>query len=167
MATQNPIEQEGTYPLPEAQLDRFLLHVRVDYPDIDTEKAILALNRSQALDEGETAAPRRVSQTQVFEAGVRCVGVHGAAAGGLSRPFGHGDARSRRYSASLEGWLRFGASPRATLALDRCARALAWLDGRDFVTPDDIQRIAPDCLRHRLLLGLRGRGRRPRCRWLH
>jgi MoxR-like ATPase len=153
MATQNPIEQEGTYPLPEAQLDRFLLHVRVGYPDIDTEKAILALNRSQALDEGETAAPRRVSQTQVFEARRAVLSVYMAPQ--LEDYLVHLVMATRdpgRYSASLEGWLRFGASPRATLALDRCARALAWLDGRGFVTPDDIQRIAPDCLRHRLLL---------------
>jgi MoxR-like ATPase len=153
MATQNPIEQEGTYPLPEAQLDRFLLHVRVDYPDLETEKAILALNRDAALHEGEALPVRRVSQAQVLEARRGVLGVFIAPQ--LEDYLVHLVMATRepgRYSAALEGWLRFGASPRATLALDRCARALAWLDGRDFVTPDDVQQIAPDCLRHRLLL---------------
>jgi MoxR-like ATPase len=153
MATQNPIEQEGTYPLPEAQLDRFLLHVRVDYPDVDTEKAILALNRAAALDAASAASPRRMSQTQIFAARHAVLGVFMAPQ--LEDYLVHLVMATRepgRYSAALEGWLRFGASPRATLALDRCARAVAWLDGRDFVTPEDIQGIAPDCLRHRLLL---------------
>ncbi|WP_367268214.1 AAA family ATPase [uncultured Thiohalocapsa sp.] len=153
MATQNPIEQEGTYPLPEAQLDRFLLHVRVDYPDVDTEKAILALNRAAALEPAGAAPQRRVSQAQVLEARRAVLGVYMAPQ--LEDYLVHLVMATRepgRYSAALEGWLRFGASPRATLALDRCARALAWLDGRDFVTPEDIQQIAPDCLRHRLLL---------------
>jgi MoxR-like ATPase len=153
MATQNPIEQEGTYPLPEAQLDRFLLHVRVDYPDLDTEKAILALNRAAALDAESAASPRRMSQTQIFAARRAVLGVFMAPQ--LEDYLVHLVMATRepgRYNAALEGWLRFGASPRATLALDRCARALAWLDGRDFITPEDIQHIAPDCLRHRLLL---------------
>ncbi len=153
MATQNPIEQEGTYPLPEAQLDRFLLHVRVDYPDVETEKAILALNRAAALDAGDAAPRRRVRQSQVFEARRAALSVYMAPQ--LEDYLVHLVMATRdpgRYSASLEGWLRYGASPRATLALDRCARALAWLEGRDFVTPDDVQQIAPDCLRHRLLL---------------
>ncbi len=153
MATQNPIEQEGTYPLPEAQLDRFLLHARVDYPDLDTEKAILALNRSAALGAGEASLPRRVSQVQVMAARRAVLGVYMAPQ--LEDYLVHLVMATRapgRYSAGLERWLRFGASPRASLALDRCARALAWLDGRDFVTPEDIQQIAPDCLRHRLLL---------------
>jgi MoxR-like ATPase len=153
MATQNPIEQEGTYPLPEAQLDRFLLHVRVGYPDIATEKLILALNREEALGIGADAVTRRVTQPQVFEARRGVLGVFMAPQ--LEDYLVHLVMATREpghYSAALEGWLRFGASPRATLALDRCSRALAWLDGRDFVTPDDIQQIAPDCLRHRLLL---------------
>jgi MoxR-like ATPase len=153
MATQNPIEQEGTYPLPEAQLDRFLLHVRVDYPDLDTEKAILALNRALALEDEGATPGHRVSQAQVLEARRGVLGVYMAPQ--LEDYLVHLVMATRepgRYSAALEGWLRFGASPRATLALDRCARALAWLDGRDFVTPEDIQQIAPDCLRHRLLL---------------
>jgi MoxR-like ATPase len=153
MATQNPLEQEGTYPLPEAQLDRFLMHVRVDYPGFDTEKAILALTRAEALGGQEDAPGRRLSQAQVFEARRRVLALYMAPA--LEDYLIHLVLATRepgRYSASLEGWLRFGASTRATLALDRCARAHAWLSGRDFVTPEDVQVVAPDCLRHRLLL---------------
>jgi MoxR-like ATPase len=153
MATQNPIEQEGTYPLPEAQLDRFLMHVRVGYPAFDTEKAILALNRGEALEEGTGAPVRRVAQAQVFEARQHVLRLYMAPA--LEDYIVHLVLATRepgRYSASLEGWLRFGASPRATIAIDRCARAHAWLSGRDFVTPEDVQTVAPDCLRHRLLL---------------
>jgi MoxR-like ATPase len=153
MATQNPIEQEGTYPLPEAQLDRFLLHARIDYPDVETEKAILALNRAAALGTGSEPTSRRVSQAQVMAARRAVLGVYMAPQ--LEDYLVHLIMATRDpglYSAGLEGWLRFGASPRGSLALDRCSRALAWLDGRDFVTPEDIQQIAPDCLRHRLLL---------------
>ena len=153
MATQNPIEQEGTYPLPEAQLDRFLMHVRVGYPGFETEKAILTLNRQGALGTAAAAPTRPVSQTQVFEARRRVLRLYMAPE--LEDYIVHLVLATRapgNYSASLEGWLRFGASPRATLALDRCARARAWLGGRDFVTPEDVQSVAPDCLRHRLLL---------------
>lgn len=153
MATQNPIEQDGTYPLPEAQLDRFLMHVRVGYPGFDTEKAILAINRGAVLAEDGAAPPRRLPQLQVFEARRRLLHLFMAPA--LEDYIVHLVLATRepgQYSASLEGWLRFGASPRATLAIDRCARARAWLAGRDFVTPEDVQVVAPDCLRHRLLL---------------
>jgi len=153
MATQNPIEQEGTYPLPEAQLDRFLMHVRVGYPDLTTEKAILTLARDVALDGGGPASSRRVSQAHIFEARRRVLQLYMAPE--LEDYIVHLVIATRepaRYSIALQGWLRFGASPRATLALDRCARARAWLDGRDFVTPEDVQTVAPDCLRHRLLL---------------
>jgi MoxR-like ATPase len=153
MATQNPIEQEGTYPLPEAQLDRFLMHVRVDYPDLDTEKAILRLNRDEARQQGEPVPRHRVSQGTVFAARQRILDlymspdvedylVHLVMATRDPRPFGPG----------LASWIRFGASPRATLALDRCGRAHAWLHGRDYVSPEDIQAIAPDVLRHRVLM---------------
>jgi MoxR-like ATPase len=153
MATQNPIEQEGTYPLPEAQLDRFLMHVRVDYPDLTTEKAILTLNRAMARGEASALPGRRLTQHSVFEARQRILDlfispdvedylVHLVLATRDPAPYGQ----------ELTGWLRFGASPRATLALDRCARARAWLDGRDYVSPEDIQDIAGDVLRHRILL---------------
>ncbi len=153
MATQNPIEQEGTYPLPEAQLDRFLMHVRVDYPDLATEKAILALNRDEARATQADAPGHRVSQRTVLAArraildlfmspDVEDYLVHLVMA--TRDPVPYGDA--------LAGWLRFGASPRATLALDRCARARAWLAGRDYVSPEDVQEVGPDVLRHRVLL---------------
>ncbi len=153
MATQNPIEQEGTYPLPEAQLDRFLLHVRVDYPDQATEKAILALSRREA----RTSAPARLeaplTQQRIFAARQATLDLY------LSPDVEDyliqlviATRQPVRYSNELASWLRFGASPRATLALDRCARARAWLAGRDYVSPEDLQDLAPDVLRHRVLL---------------
>ncbi len=153
MATQNPIEQEGTYPLPEAQLDRFLMHVRVDYPDLATEKAILGLNRSEAMAAETPATINRLSQRSVFAArrsifdlylspDVEDYLVHLVMATRDPAPYG----------VELADWLRYGASPRATLALDRCARARAWLGSRDYVSPEDIQAVAPDVLRHRVLL---------------
>jgi MoxR-like ATPase len=153
MATQNPIEQEGTYPLPEAQLDRFLMHVRVEYPDLQTEKAILGLNRAEAMADETAVTAQRVSQGDVFAArrsildlfmspDVEDYLVHLVMATREPAPYGH----------ELADWLRYGASPRATLALDRCARARAWLGGRDYVSPEDIQAVAPDILRHRVLL---------------
>ncbi|HBO11670.1 MAG TPA: AAA family ATPase [Halieaceae bacterium] len=152
MATQNPIEQEGTYPLPEAQLDRFLLHVRVDYPDAAAETEILRLTRAEA-GQGGTVAPPVVSQEQVFEARQALLDLHMAEAVeqyivqlviATRQPAG--------YSQELAGWIAYGASPRATIALDRCARAHAWLRGADFVGPDDVQAVLADVLRHRLLL---------------
>ncbi|WP_020505630.1 AAA family ATPase [Lamprocystis purpurea] len=153
MATQNPIEQEGTYPLPEAQLDRFLMHVRVDYPDGATERAILHLNRDEALREGPEAAGVRLSQASIFAARRAIFGLYMAPE--VEDYLVHLVMATRRpleYAADLGGWLRFGASPRATLALDRCSRARAWLGGRDYVSPEDLQSVAPDVLRHRVLL---------------
>lgn len=152
MATQNPIEQEGTYPLPEAQLDRFLMHVRVDYPDLATERSILRQNRLEA-KAAESLESHRVSQRSIFAArdsildlfmspDVEEYLLHLVLATRDPAPYGH----------ELAGWLRFGASPRATIALDRCGRARAWLAGRDYVSPEDIQAVAPDVLRHRVLL---------------
>jgi MoxR-like ATPase len=153
MATQNPIEQEGTYPLPEAQLDRFLLHVRVDYPDPETERAILHLNRDEARAGAAVPEAERLAQNQVFAARRRILELYMAPdvedyliqlVTATRDPTPYGD--------DLAGWLRFGASPRATIGLDRCARARAWLAGRDYVSPEDIQALAPDVLRHRVLL---------------
>ncbi|WP_116364374.1 AAA family ATPase [Parahaliea mediterranea] len=152
MATQNPIEQEGTYPLPEAQLDRFLLHVKVGYPDATAERDILRLTRAEAAH-SNVAPPPPLSQQAVFEARREVLGLHMADAVEeyivqlviATREPGH-------YSSELAGWIEFGGSPRATIALDRCARAHAWLAGRDFVSPDDVQAVAGDVLRHRLLL---------------
>ncbi len=154
MATQNPIEQEGTYPLPEAQLDRFLLHTQVDYPDRATTLKIMKLARREAITQRELPPPEhRLSQETVLAARRAVLALT------LSDPVAeyiaalvdatrHPDA----YSTNLREWLRWGASPRAAIAIERGARALAWLDGRDFVTPEDVQAIAPDALRHRLLL---------------
>jgi MoxR-like ATPase len=153
MATQNPIEQEGTYPLPEAQLDRFLMHVRVDYPDADSERAVLRLYRDEALNAGEPEPVSRLSQRDIFDARRAVLNLFMSPE--IEDYLLHLVLASRDpspYGSDLVDWLRFGASPRATLALDRCARARAWLDGRDYVSPEDIQAIAPDVMRHRLLL---------------
>ena len=152
MATQNPIEQEGTYPLPEAQLDRFLLHVRIGYPDSDSEREILHLAR-QEYQEGEPKVLRPISQETVFAARRAVAQIHMANAVEdyildlvlATRTPGEVDSQ-------LGKWSAFGASPRGTIALDRCARAHAWLAGRDFVSPDDVRAIAHDVLRHRILL---------------
>ena len=152
MATQNPIEQEGTYPLPEAQLDRFLMHVEVDYPDAKTENQILRLVREE-YKQAQQDQPSRISIEQIQYARQTCLSLH------MSEPLEQylvqlvlTTRQPQAYSEDLAQWIEFGVSPRATLALDRCARAKAWLDGRDFVTPDDIQYIAPDVLRHRIII---------------
>ena len=152
MATQNPIEQEGTYPLPEAQLDRFLLHVYVDYPDQAAETAILRLTRNEAT-EGDAPQPPQLPQDAVFSARQELLQLHMAEA--VERYIVELIIATRdpgRYSADLASWLEYGGSPRATIALDRCSRAHAWLRGSDFVTPDDVQAVAHDILRHRLIL---------------
>ena len=152
MATQNPIEQEGTYPLPEAQLDRFLMHVRVSYPDRDAEQAILRLARSEA-GGAQSQPDRAVSQADIFAARQGALGVHMAPAVEeyiIQLVIATRDPSL--YDAELADWLEYGASPRATIALDRCARANAWIDGRDYVSPDDVQRVLFDCLRHRLIV---------------
>ena len=158
MATQNPIEQEGTYPLPEAQLDRFLLYVRIDYPTGDAEQAILRLARDEAHRSlearGEAAEVTRVAAQAIFDARREVLDTH------LSEPLERylvelvlATRTPARYGDDLARWIAFGASPRASIALDRCARAHAWLNGRDYVAPHDIQAIAHDALRHRVLLG--------------
>ena len=155
MATQNPIEQEGTYPLPEAQLDRFLMHVRVDYPDASSEAAILKFARARARDAlQETAVPARcLSQAQVFAARAEVLDLHLAPA--LEEyivQFTLATRAPKVYGDDLARWVAYGASPRGTIALDRCARAHAWLNGRDFVAPEDVHAVATDVLRHRVLL---------------
>ncbi len=154
MATQNPIEQEGTFPLPEAQLDRFLMHVRIGYPQADAETAILRLARARARDamEGAAAPPLRIAQAEVMAARRAVLDVHVAPA--LERYIVELVLASRepaRYDAALARRIAWGASPRGSIALERCARARAWLDGRDFATPEDVRAIAPDVLRHRVL----------------
>ncbi len=154
MATQNPIEQEGTFPLPEAQLDRFLMHVRIGYPDADAETEILRLARERARDAlGQPPpAPARLPLADVFAARRAVLELHMAPA--LERYLVELVLATRepgRYDAALARRIAWGASPRGSIALERCARARAWLQGRDYVTPDDIRSVAPDVLRHRVL----------------
>ena len=152
MATQNPIEQEGTYPLPEAQLDRFLMHVRVSYPDATAEQAILRLARNEA-GGSHNAPPDTVSQSDIFSARKAVLDIHMApAVEEYIVQLIIGSREPSAYDSELADWLEFGASPRATIALDRCARANAWIAGRDYVSPDDVQAVALDCLRHRLIV---------------
>jgi MoxR-like ATPase len=152
MATQNPIEQEGTYPLPEAQLDRFLMHVEVDYPDVDAEHQILELARQEAGHQ-QVAPARVVSQDAIHLARQAVLDVH------MATPVEEyivqlvmASRKPTNYSESLAGMIEYGGSPRATIALDRCSRAFAWLGGRDFVSPDDVREVVHDILRHRLIL---------------
>ena len=153
MATQNPIEQEGTYPLPEAQLDRFLMHVSIGYPNEGSEKQILALARGEALESQAPAPDKVISQQDILLARQQILQVHMAeSVEEYLVQLILATRQPQKYSDQLASWLEYGASPRATIALDRCARALAWLDGRDFVSPDDIQSVLHDCLRHRLIL---------------
>jgi len=162
MATQNPIEQEGTYPLPEAQIDRFMLHVEVDYPDRATTLKIMDLARNEAITQRELPPPaQRLSQEVIFAARREILSLT------FTDPVAEYIAalveatrRPEPYSAQLRDWLRWGVSPRAAISIERGARAIAWLSGRDFVSPEDVQTIAPDALRHRLLLayGAQARG---------
>jgi MoxR-like ATPase len=155
MATQNPIEQEGTYPLPEAQLDRFMLFIRIGYPDASHERAILRLVREEARNgkviSEQTFTP--IPQDILFAARKEILDLY------LAEPLEEyllqlvlATRNPGAYDPDLGRWLQYGASPRATIALDRCARARAWLNGRDFVIPEDIQLLAADVLRHRLIL---------------
>ena len=152
MATQNPIEQEGTYPLPEAQLDRFLLYVKIDYPDIDAERQILALARREASASPDT--PQRVlSLEEIKKSRQEVLQIHMApSVEEYIVQLVLASRNPQNYSEKLASWIEYGASPRATIALDRCSRALAWLRGRDFVSPDDVQEVVHDILRHRLIL---------------
>ncbi len=155
MATQNPIEQEGTYPLPEAQLDRFLMHVSIGYPDAKSEQEILELARGQAREElGEKPRPEMlVTQQQVFAAQRQVLDLHMAPA--LQEYIVQLVLATRdpgKWDAELGRLVSYGASPRATIGLDRCARARAWLDERDFVSPDDIHAVIHEVFRHRVLL---------------
>ncbi len=161
MATQNPIEQEGTYPLPEAQLDRFLLHIKIDYPNAEHEQAILHLARAEAKTQGSTKdalqqdsdSTQKISQQMLFAARGEVLEIYMAEA--LEQYLLQIVLATRTpaaYGQDLAKWIAYGASPRASIALDRCARAKAWLQQRNFVDPGDIQALAYDVLRHRLIL---------------
>lgn len=155
MATQNPIEQEGTYPLPEAQLDRFLMHVQITYPEASEEKQILQLSRKEArvnqFPSATQIAP--IAEQSIFNARDEVLDVYMAE--NLEQYLLQLVLATRQpeaYGDDLAGWLQYGGSPRATITLDRCARAHAWLEDRDYVAPEDIQSVAYDVLRHRLIL---------------
>ena len=155
MATQNPIEQEGTYPLPEAQLDRFLLHVEVGYPSVADERRILVLNRNEAKQARRDMfqPPELLSIDSIMQARQDILNLHLAPE--LEEYIVNVVVATRNpgaIDAALEGQVLYGASPRASRGIDRAARAHAWLAGRDFVGPEDIQAVAPDVLRHRLVL---------------
>jgi MoxR-like ATPase len=156
MATQNPLEQEGTYPLPEAQLDRFLMHVEIDYPDAATEHKILALTRSEAINSLEKRSPldnhAKLTPENIAEARTEILKLHvSEAAEAYLVQLIMATRQPEKYDADLAQWIEIGASPRATIALERCARAHAWLHQRDFVSPEDIQTVLPNVLRHRLI----------------
>ncbi len=156
MATQNPIEQEGTYPLPEAQLDRFLMHVLIDYPDASREAEILRLvrNEHRSASANEKPAPMKtLPMDTIFEARREVLDVH------MSEDVEDYIVRlvtstrsPESHTEELRRWIAYGASPRATIALDACARAHAWLADRDYVSPADVQGVVHDVLRHRVLL---------------
>ena len=162
MATQNPIEQEGTYPLPEAQLDRFLMHIEIGYPDAQSELDILKLNRGEAISSNashteqsfeEVNKLRVLSQSEIFSAREQVLNIHMAPSlESYLVDLIIATRQPEKYDDKLKSWLAFGASPRATIALDRCARARAWLHNRDFVSPEDIQAVFHNVLRHRILL---------------
>jgi len=155
MATQNPIEQEGTYPLPEAQLDRFLMHVFIGYPEAHYEKQILNIARQDASNtlQPQQASINPLSQDSLFEARRQVLQIYMAE--NVEEYLLQLVLATRdpgRYSEQLGRWIEYGASPRASIALDRCARAHAWLAGRDYVSPEDVQTMAFDVMRHRLIL---------------
>ena len=165
MATQNPIEQEGTYPLPEAQMDRFLMHVNIEYTPVEDEVRIVELVRAEEnaahRDDSEQPAetPERIPQQAVFDARREIGQVHvSAAIGRYMADLVYATRTPGKYSEDLARWIDVGGSPRASLALDKCSRTHAWLSGRDFVDPEDVRAIVHDCLRHRLMLSYEAQG---------
>ncbi|MFA3917007.1 AAA family ATPase [Ruegeria sp. 2012CJ15-1] len=163
MATQNPIEQEGTYSLPEAQMDRFLMHVTIDYPPVEDEVEVIRLVRAEekASHGGSTKpeAPPAIPQDIVFEARRQIGAIHVSDA--IERYMAdlvYATRTPKVLSEDLARWIEVGASPRATLALDKCGRAHAWLNGRDYVDPIDVRAVAHDVFRHRLALSYEAQG---------
>ena len=165
MATQNPVEQEGTYPLPEAQMDRFLMHVNIEYPPVEDEVKIIDLVRQEesganaGSDDESNAAPERIPQDAVFAARREISAVT------VSEPMQrymadlvYATRTPDKYSEDLDRWIDVGGSPRASLALDKCSRTHAWLNQRDFVDPEDVRAVVHDCLRHRLMLSYEAQG---------
>ena len=165
MATQNPVEQEGTYPLPEAQMDRFLMHVNIEYTPVEDEVRIVELVRAEEnaahsdTSEQPAEAPERIPQQAVFDARREIGQVHvSAAIGRYMADLVYATRTPEKYSEDLGRWIDVGGSPRASLALDKCSRTHAWLNDRDFVDPEDVRAIVHDCLRHRLMLSYEAQG---------
>ena len=153
LATQNPIEQEGTYPLPEAQMDRFLMHVVIGYGSEDDEAKIIRLVRGETHHDREASGVDEIPQQVVLDARAEIRDI--AIAESIERymvSIVYATRDPGRYGEEFTKWIRVGASPRGTIALDKASRAHAWLRGRDHVTPDDVRAVAHDCLRHRLIL---------------
>jgi MoxR-like ATPase len=164
MATQNPVEQEGTYPLPEAQMDRFLMHVNIAYPPVEDEVKIMELVRREEAA-AQAAAPdaaenqARTPQQSVFDARAEIAAIRTAPA--VQRYVAdlvYATRTPGKYSKELDRWIDVGGSPRASLALDKCSRAHAWMSGRDYVDPEDVRAVVHDCLRHRLMLSYEAQG---------
>ena len=154
MATQNPIEHEGTYNLPEAQLDRFLLYIKIDQPDAVTEKRILSLVRLEDMNKNNDASTySKMSVLEILNARKEVLQTHASeAVENYLIALIMATRHPEKYDSSLKDAVRYGASPRATIALDKCAKVNAWLEGRDFVTPEDIHTVVYDVLRHRIIL---------------
>jgi MoxR-like ATPase len=165
MATQNPVEQEGTYPLPEAQMDRFLMHVNIEYPPVEDEVLIIELVRgeesaanTESID-GSKTTQERIPQDAIFAARREIAKVEVSAA--MQRYMAdlvYATRTPEKYSEDLARWIDVGGSPRASLALDKCSRTHAWLNQRDYVDPEDIRSIVHDCMRHRLMLSYEAQG---------
>ncbi|MEL7524204.1 MAG: MoxR family ATPase [Pseudomonadota bacterium] len=171
MATQNPVEQEGTYPLPEAQMDRFLMHVLITYPPVEDEIEIIRLVRAEetaalasakaadGADAGADSASGSIAQDAIFSARSEIAAIHVSdASERYMADLVQATRTPDKFSADLARWIDIGASPRASLALDKCSRTHAWLAGRDYVDPLDIRAIAHDVLRHRLSLSFEADG---------
>jgi MoxR-like ATPase len=152
MATQNPLEQEGTFALPEAQLDRFMMHVKIGYPDKESEKSILNLNRQEIINSKQQKDRKiLVNQADIFEARRAIYDIHmDPRVEEYLLQLVMATRYPKKYNDKLASFIDYGASPRATIYLDRCARALAWLNNKDYVAPSNIQAVAPDVLRHRV-----------------
>ena len=165
MATQNPVEQEGTYPLPEAQMDRFLMHVNIEYPPVEDEVVIVDLVRNEERSAQEEATGKkgedapRIPQQVIFDARREIAAIHVSDA--MKRYIAdlvYATRTPGAYSEDLDRWIDVGASPRGSIALDRCSRTRAWLNERDFVEPEDVHAVVHDCLRHRLMLSYEAQG---------
>ncbi|WP_282038660.1 AAA family ATPase [Saccharicrinis aurantiacus] len=153
LATQNPVEQEGTYPLPEAQMDRFVMKVLIDYPSTDSETKILQLVRNEIKNHNTTNEKSTLNPQIIFDARAEIQNIE--VSENIERYIVDLIAATRypeKYNEELKNWIDFGASPRGTIAIDICARVMAWMNDRSYVTPDDVRAILHDVLRHRLIL---------------